>query len=65
VGVCLFLKATPMTDVTRILPAIEQDDPKAAEGSLPETRNSAAVLPLVLRTDGSIIASYEGKVEKM
>lgn len=30
-----FLKATPMTDVTRILSAIEQGDPSAAEQLLP------------------------------
>jgi RNA polymerase sigma factor (TIGR02999 family) len=35
VGVGLYLKATPMTDVTRILFAIEQGDPQAAEQLLP------------------------------
>jgi hypothetical protein len=40
------LRATPMTDVTRILPAIEQGDPSAAEQFLPpvydELRKRAA-----------------------
>jgi RNA polymerase sigma factor (TIGR02999 family) len=35
VGVGTYLKATPMTDVTRILSAIEQGDPQAAEQLLP------------------------------
>ena len=34
-GVGVSLKATPMTDVTRILSAIEQGDGKAAEQLLP------------------------------
>jgi len=35
VGVGIHLKATPMTDVTRILSAIEEGDPSAAEQLLP------------------------------
>jgi len=35
VGVGFYLKATSMTDVTRILSAIEQGDPSAAEQLLP------------------------------
>ena len=35
VGAGILLKATPMTDVTRILSAIEQGDPHAAEQLLP------------------------------
>jgi len=35
VGVGISLKATPMTDITRILSAIEQGDPSAAEQLLP------------------------------
>ena len=34
-GVGIYLKATPLTDVTRILSAIEQGDPQAAEELLP------------------------------
>ena len=35
VGVGIYLKATPMTDVTRILSSIEQGDTHAAEQLLP------------------------------
>lgn len=67
-GVRICLKATPMSDVTRILSAIEQGDPSAAEQLLPlicdELRKLAAAKMSQEKPDQTLKATVLGGVSR-